>query len=482
MLLELSALPSHINLTVMVAAFLMSMFITRAIVKHPLTLGLDKPDGRRKAQTTPLPRLGGLPIFLTLIGGFAITAWRVEGFTERWWAVVLCNCLMFAIGFLDDLRPLGAKVKLLGQVGTASILYSLGISIDVLTNPFGDEHVFIGLWSFPITVLWLVAIPNIINLIDGMDGLAAGFGLFLSLTLAFVGHYAGRPEVVLMSVVMTGALGGFLFFNLPPARIYLGDGGAYLLGFYLASVSLFTANKGSIMAGMLVMLIALGVPILDTLFAILRRVIRGVPVFRADAEHIHHRLLTLGFSKAKALVAMYSVCLVLSLVGISILMSKGKALPIWGAACFLLMLGAVRYLGYIKRWSDVRLQFSSAMERRRDMLYTATYGKLLEWEAERSVNAEEFVQLLEVGATRAGLATKLAAGLETLELPLTKGRACRFYCEKMEGAHERSLAKADLFVPALNFALERWGALPRLEIRRVADSATNGGEASPPVT
>jgi UDP-GlcNAc:undecaprenyl-phosphate GlcNAc-1-phosphate transferase len=158
--------------------------------------------------------------------GFALTSWRHPAFLAEWWPVILCNVLIFTIGFLDDLRPLGARVKLLGQVGTACILFSLDVSIEDLTNPFrSGAHFHLGIWSFPVTVAWLVAIPNLINLIDGMDGLAAGFGLLLCVTLACLGHFGMRPDMVLISVVMSGALAGFLVFNFPPAKIYLGDGG-----------------------------------------------------------------------------------------------------------------------------------------------------------------------------------------------------------------------------------------------------------------
>ena len=279
-------------------ACVMSAVVTLFILKTQQDVGMDKPDARRKLHEKPVSRLGGVAIFSALLTGMLL-ALQTEGITwERWWPIMLCNTLIFGVGFLDDLKALGAKTKLVGQVGTAVILYSLGVSIDFLSNPFGDGSINLGWLSLPLTLLWLVAIPNIVNLIDGMDGLATGFGLFISLTLAFVGYISSQPDVVYASIVMAGALGGFLIFNFPPAKIFLGDGGAYLIGFFVASVSLLSSNKGSIIAGLLVMLVALGVPILDTLFAIIRRAVRGVPIFKADAEHIHHRLILLGDRKS----------------------------------------------------------------------------------------------------------------------------------------------------------------------------------------
>jgi UDP-GlcNAc:undecaprenyl-phosphate GlcNAc-1-phosphate transferase len=473
--------PSPMMMLVFTSAILLTGVGTVMILRQKGAWGMDPPDKRRKFHEVPIPRLGGLPIFVTLCLGYAFAAYWLPDFVGEWWPIMLTTTLIFAVGFADDLRPLGARVKLVGQVGAACILYALGISIDTLSNPFGPGHIPLGWWGFPITLMWLVAIPNVINLIDGMDGLATGFGLFLCLTLAFVGHFARMPDVVLISVVMSGALLGFLFFNLPPARIFLGDGGAYLIGFFVASVSLQSSNKGTIIASLLVMIIALGVPILDTFFAIVRRVIRGVPIFRADAQHMHHRLMVLGFSKARALVAMYTACLVLSLFGISLFWNRGLSLPIATAALALLGLGAARYLGYVKSWRDLRRQFQEAMARRRDMLYTSAYGKVLEWEAERCGDAAEFMTVFELGLGRVGLALRgeqepeqepvpeAGAGATSavrkrpVELPLVGGLTCVLYVPDEPDLAERWHAKVDVLLPALNLATDRWGALPGME-------------------
>jgi UDP-GlcNAc:undecaprenyl-phosphate/decaprenyl-phosphate GlcNAc-1-phosphate transferase len=462
--------PSFQGIMIFGAAAALTAGGTWALVRKRAALGLDQPDSRRKLHEQPTPRIGGLPIFITLMLGFAVAAWRIPGFLNEWWPIILTNTLIFCIGFLDDLKPLGARVKLLGQIGTACILYSLDVSIEALTNPFGGGAPFhLGAWSFPVTVVWLVAIPNIINLIDGMDGLAAGFGLLLSLTLGVVGHFGLKPDIVLITIVMSGALCGFLVFNFPPARIFLGDGGAYLIGFFIASASLLSSDKGSILAALLVVIVALGVPILDTLFAILRRTVRGVPIFRADAEHIHHRLVLMGFSKARALVAMYSVSLVLSLLGISILIRRGLAIPIAAAAGFLLALFAVRYLGYVKSWSRLRTQVDEALARRRDMLFTGVCGRAAEWEAERCATAGEFAAELVHAMGRCGLYLAMVRNSEPLPLQLFDGTACRIYGLTEDAtARERWLAKADLFIPALNHAVERWGSIPGLEIEETA--------------
>ena len=459
-------------------AVILCASLTSLLLRGRLRIGIDQPDEHRKFHPAPISRLGGLPIFITLLLGFCYATWKLPNFFPVWWPVIVTNCLVFAIGFIDDLKPLGAKVKLLGQIGAACILYSMDVSIDKLTNPFGEGSWNLGWWSILVTVGWLVAIPNIINLIDGMDGLATGFGLFLCMTLGVVGHFAGMPEVVLISVVMSGALAGFLFFNFPPARIFLGDGGAYLIGFFIASTSLVSSHKGSIVAALLVVIIALGVPILDTAFAIIRRAIRGVPIFRADAEHIHHRLILLGFSKTRALIALYSVCLVLSLIGISIFWNRGFSLPIAGGSIFLLGLGAARYLGYVKSWRNLRVQLNLALERRREMLYASCYGKLLQWEAERSETAEEFTRIFHLAVERLGMQTQATANFNKVHLSLITNLTCELYIPLDKNIPDVWMAKVEMLAHALNVATERWGALPGLNFQGVASQSNASVEAN----
>lgn len=458
--------PSLQMLSILAGSLGMSAGITLLVLRKFKTIGIDHPDQGRKQHKTPTPRLGGLPIYLTMMAGFALMALLKPMFLGTWWPIILTNTLIFAIGFLDDLKPLGARLKLVGQIGVACILYALGVSIEDLSNPFhGGTPFDLGMASLPVTILWLIAIPNIINLIDGMDGLATGFGIFLCMTLAFVGHFNGMADVVLMSVVMSGALSGFLVYNYPPARIFLGDGGAYLIGFFIASSSLISSQKSSILAAVLVMIVALGVPILDTFLAILRRAVRGVPIFRADAEHIHHRLVLLGFSKAKALVAMYSVSVVLSLIGITIFIRRGLSLPIAGAALFLLGLVVVRYLGYVKSWRHLRVQIDHALKLRRHMLFTTAYARVAEWEAERCQSAEEFVQEICHALLRVNLKPSAEENMMPVTLTLITGAQCRlYYMPHPLKSAEMWLARADAFLPALNCAIEKWGQLSGFDI------------------
>jgi len=429
-----------------------------------LVIGMDAPDTFRKQHERPISRLGGLPIFVTLSVGFVALALRTPEFTENWTPVIITNAIVFSVGFLDDLKPLGARVKLIGQVGAALILYSLGVSIDILSNPFGEGSIALGWWGLPITLLWLIAIPNIINLIDGMDGLATGFGLFLCGTLAFVGHFSQKPDVVLVATVMAGALAGFLIFNFPPAKIFLGDGGAYLIGFFVASVSVNSSNKGSIIAALLVILIALGVPIFDTAFAIIRRAIRGVPIFRADAEHVHHKLMVLGYTKGQALLALYLVCLVLCVIGISVLITKGLALPIAGAACFIITVGAARYLGYIRSWSTLREQIREAVVRRKEREYVTQHGELLEMEVDHCQSVAEFVLLLDHTLQRLGLSMQPGPDMEAAQITLLDNVQCQLY--RNRGFDERGewQLRAESLALAIDAARAKWKQIPGLEV------------------
>src|SRR5258708_1891614 len=250
---------------------------------------------------------------------------------------------------------------------------------------------------------WLIAVPNIVNLIDGFDGLAGGLGLCMSVTLGIVGLHNDQLPMAWYAFTMAGALLGFLVFNFPPAKIYLGDGGAYLVGFTIAALSLTSSNKGSVAKVLFVTLIALGVPILDTTFAMMRRALRGYPIFHADDEHFHHRLEKLGFSKTRILFGLYGICLVLSLFGLSVIWSQGGTLPIGIGVLFLLALLALRYFHFLKSWDDVRRKLSRVVRRRRVVQYALLQAQVLDLEAERCKSAQEFWAIFEHTLRRVGV-------------------------------------------------------------------------------
>lgn len=308
----------------------------------------------------------------------------------KWFPVLLGSLLMYGLGLWDDLKPLGARIKFAGQVATAVLVYKLGLSIERVNYPGGAWSVELGAWSLPVTVFWLIAVPNIVNLIDGFDGLATGLGVFLAATLGIVGLHNEQLAVAWFAFTMAGALLGFLVFNFPPAKIFLGDGGAYFIGFCIAALSLTSANKGSVAAVLLLTIVALGLPILDTIFAILRRAVRGFPIFHADNEHIHHKLASLGFSKRRVLLAIYGLCVMFSLLGLSVVWSQGRTLPIGFGAIFLLAAGMVRYFHFSRSWTDLLQRVDRLGDERRLVQYALLQAQVLELEVERCREREEF--------------------------------------------------------------------------------------------
>jgi UDP-GlcNAc:undecaprenyl-phosphate GlcNAc-1-phosphate transferase len=378
-----------------VAFFAAGFFVTVLLTPWMIRLsergvGVDEAVAARKRHKGPISRLGGVPIILALGLGIVVILTKRPQHSAQWFPILLGSVLMFGLGLWDDLRPLGARVKFVGQILIAGLCFWLGLSIDLMTYPGGGWRVELGAWSAPLTILWLIAVPNIVNLIDGFDGLAGGLGVFMAATLGVVGLLAEQYPVAWYSFTMAGALLGFLVFNFPPAKIFLGDGGAYLIGFSIAALSLTSSNKGSIAAVLLVTIVALGVPILDTSFAMTRRAFRGFPLFHADDEHIHHRLEDLGFSKRRIVLGLYGVCVVLSLLGLSIFWSQGRTIPIGIGVIFLLAVFAVRYLHDIRDLSDVREQFGRVMGQRRAVQYALLQQRVMQMELERCELAEEF--------------------------------------------------------------------------------------------
>jgi UDP-GlcNAc:undecaprenyl-phosphate GlcNAc-1-phosphate transferase len=215
--------------------------------------------------------------------------------------------IVVGFGVVDDLRGMTPWVKLAGQILAAVVLFAHGFGVPALTNPFGGAIVA-GPLSLPLTIVWVVVVVNAINIIDGLDGLAAGVVLIASLTMWWVGRDHGNFYVMFVSSGLIGATAGFLLYNFPPARVFMGDTGSQFLGLLLAAVSLLENSKGTATVTLLFPLVALGVPIADATLAFLRRLVHRQPVFRADAQHLHHRLIQLGLSQRQAVVFLWFVC------------------------------------------------------------------------------------------------------------------------------------------------------------------------------
>ena len=259
-----------------------------------------------------IPRIGGVGI-VTALGVVYLLCFIFlddrDNTSLIHYAVAAGAVGAFALGFIDDFRPLSAKTKLAAQIALALLAYYSGLSIERVGVPFTEIQINLGIFGIGVTVFWFVAIMNLMNLIDGLDGLAGGIGLMLMLLLVYLSFHKGSQISGILALGMTGALVGFLFHNFPPARVYMGDSGAYLIGYVIAALALMNAEKGAVLAALLAPTLALALPIADVGFAMLRRSLQGLPIFRPDREHIHHRLLRSGFSSRNAVLVLYGFSL-----------------------------------------------------------------------------------------------------------------------------------------------------------------------------
>ncbi len=422
-------------------------------------LGLDRPDENRKQHQGDIPRLGGAPLMLGVSVALVIIFFLSPGTLGEWLPVMVGSVMMYSLGLWDDLQPLGARKKLLGQLIAAGTVYALGLRIDLVSYPGGLWPVELGHWSIPVTIFWLIAVPNIVNLIDGFDGLAGGLGLVMAITLGVVGLTSQQLPVAWLAFGLAGSLLGFLIFNFPPAKIFLGDGGAYLIGFLIASLSLFSSQKGSVATVLAVTVVALGVPILDTLFALIRRAVRGYPLFHADDEHLHHKLQRMGFSKRRILLGIYGVCVTLSLIGLSIIWSQGRTLPIAMAVFFLMGVLGVRYLHLVRSFADARLRMGRTLSRRGSVRYALLQAQILELEVERCQTPEAFWKVFGDTMKRVGFLGEEEAGNDSaVRIPMKYNGTSSWtlVAPPDKGNETEWFRLAEVFRPAFIKAVRKW--------------------------
>ncbi|HBG48796.1 MAG TPA: undecaprenyl-phosphate alpha-N-acetylglucosaminyl 1-phosphate transferase [Cyanobacteria bacterium UBA9971] len=297
---------AHIN--GFLIAFVLALFIVPAVRRVCLKKGLVDMPNERKVHKNPIPRLGGVAIWLCTILTFVILVfinWDYP-YGNGLSGILVGGSIMFLLGLVDDLYDLSPKFKLVVQIGAALIAFLLGVRIEILFNPFGGA-LHLGILSLPITLIWLVGISNAMNFIDGVDGLAGGVSAICAVTLAVVAIYTNQPISAVLASILAGSMMGFLVFNFHPARIFMGDSGALFSGFVLAGLSVAGVLK-SLTATMLLPILILVVPIMDISFSVFRRLLKGSNPMKADAEHIHHKLLKAGFSHNRTAAILYLVC------------------------------------------------------------------------------------------------------------------------------------------------------------------------------
>lgn len=303
------------------AAFMLSVFLVPVVRRLALKVGaIDEPDGMRKIHTHAVPRMGGVAIFIAFIvpvvSAYVVGwLWLPESqvfqiFQQqltRVGGLLGASLLILLLGIYDDIHHVRPRVKVLVQIVAALILCAVGIRIDRIGNPFTGELIQFGWLAWPITVFWLLAITNAINLIDGMDGLGPGVGLFVAGTMFLISLYVGVALVSAVMAALVGAIIGFLIFNFHPAKIFMGDSGSLFVGFLLAAIAI----QGSVKRHMMIPIIALALPIVDTFMAVVRRWSKGLPISVADKQHVHHRLIKMGFTQRETLLMLYGVSVIL---------------------------------------------------------------------------------------------------------------------------------------------------------------------------
>ncbi len=313
-----------LRLLLALAVALVISFGTTPIVKlFAQKLGaMDMPDQERHIHAHPTPRMGGMAIFL----GFLIGVILFVEITPPVQGILIGAVIIVATGVVDDIVSLRYWMKLAGQLLAAVVAVAHGVIIQGLMNPnvfSGEETLVVGILAIPITILWIVGVTNAVNLIDGLDGLACGVSAISSVTMLVAALLVAEPNVALLLAALTGACLGFIPYNFNPAKIFMGDTGALLLGYVLATVSILGLFKFYAVMTFLVPVLALALPLFDTAFAIIRRVIHGQNPMTPDRGHLHHRLIDHGLSQKQAVAVLYSLSAMLGLTAV-VICTTGK--------------------------------------------------------------------------------------------------------------------------------------------------------------
>lgn len=296
----------------LVCAALLAYAITPPVRVLAYKIGaIDVPADARRMHKKPIPRLGGLAIFAS----FMITSALFCEITPALVSIWLGGLLLCVLGTLDDIFRLHWLVKLVVQIAAAALAVCNGVAINQIN--VGGTYIHFGVWSYPITILWITGLTNAINLIDGLDGLACGVSAISACSICGVTLLMGDFSSALLTSILAAACFGFLPFNRNPARIFMGDTGALFLGYTLAIISVDGLFKLHTLISLLIPISIFALPLFDTLFAILRRLIHGKSPFSADRGHLHHRLVDMGFTQKETVGILYSVCGILGMVALT---------------------------------------------------------------------------------------------------------------------------------------------------------------------
>jgi len=346
-------------LTIYTAAMLTAVLATPAIARLARAWGAVDAPGIRKIHRKAIPRIGGTAIVLAMLVGM-IPACVLDGGTsqalretaDRLVVLFATSLLVFLLGFIDDIRGVRARVKLLVQVLAAVVLCLFGIRIEQAA--LGWRTVELGWFAWPLTVLWVVGITNAVNLIDGLDGLAAGICTVACGVILILSVYSNHVVMAILMLSLLGSLTGFLIFNFNPARVFMGDCGSMFLGFLLAASSVMCATQSQTIVGLALPALALGVPIFDTLFTMLRRILERRGVMSPDHSHLHHKLLDMGLRHRHVVLLLYGLTLLAAGLGMFMMVTRDAGTLVVFACVVLLLLSVFRFVGVVSLRRTVR--------------------------------------------------------------------------------------------------------------------------------
>lgn len=318
------------------AAFIIAYLLTPVMKKVGIVVGaVDKPN-ERKVHKGLMTRIGGVAIYAGFILPTLFT--QVSG-SRQVWGLAVSSTLIMALGLVDDIKGISPKIKLLGQIIAAAVLVCFGVEVDFITNPINGGIISLGAFSIPVTIFWLIGVTNAVNLIDGLDGLAAGVSAIAAITLAVVALTQEQYATVSMALFLAAGALGFLRYNFNPAQLFMGDCGSMFLGFNLGALAVMGLSKGATVISLFIPVIILGIPIMDTLFAITRRFSNNKPIFEADKGHLHHRLLDMGLTHKQSVLVIYAITFLLgsSAVFLTMLTTAQSVLILIGITVVILM-------------------------------------------------------------------------------------------------------------------------------------------------
>jgi UDP-GlcNAc:undecaprenyl-phosphate GlcNAc-1-phosphate transferase len=353
------------------SSLLLSFVLTRNVRNLATARGWVAPPVQdRHLHQNPLPRLGGVAIFLAFGISLALALLAARFFSSQTaglssrtlFTILVPATLVLLLGIYDDIRTLGPYSKFAVQVIAAGLLFAGGFRILDLPVLFGTRQ-FGWAIGLPVTILWVIGITNAFNLIDGLDGLAAGSALFSTLVVFVVAIFSGSSVVSLLTIALAGAILGFLRFNFNPATIFLGDCGSLFIGFMLSALALEGAQKAPTVIAVAIPVVSFGLPILETALSVLRRLIGGRPVFTADREHIHHKLLQRGLSHRQVVIVLYAVSALFALLSLFLLWPTGSSLGLVLAVLGTGIWIGVQHLGYLE-FGELRRVAQRTMEQR----------------------------------------------------------------------------------------------------------------------